>query len=150
MSLPLSSRMDRQRWTVLGIWLLGLMIAYALVLHTDFSLFHPPDPPETLRDPITKLYGAVLALYAPYLTLMLAIGFAKEHAGSKPPSRIVFIVAIAVSLFWNGVVLWETAEMSYFHRLEVQALSEWMSDFSKDWSFIVTPMVALYFTSERP
>ncbi len=138
--------MDRQRWVVLGLWLGSLVATYLFVFYTDLFFFVQPNPPEGLRDPIIKLYRRVFDLYAPYLATMLAVGFSKKRKKASASPTITFVVAIGISLFWNGMVVWQMIQLTHFHNIDVRTLSEWLGEFAAGWAFVLTPIVALYFS----
>jgi hypothetical protein len=144
--------LDGQRWGIISLWFVCLVANLALVLYLDFSQYQPIDaPPEAWREPINKLYLDLLAIYAPPLTTMLAIGFARKPNSSPPPQRSFapYMFAISASLLWNGIVIVQNVRLSMLHALDIQSFASFLPILPGGLSFLVTPFLAFYFSSEQ-
>jgi len=144
-------KLDIQRWWIISIWVACLVINLALIMYLDFSQFQTIDiPPDGWREPIDKVYRDLLAMYAPPLTTMLAIGFArKPKTSSLKSSSVPFVIAICSSVAWNGIVMIQNVRMSVFNRLDIQSFSSFLPLLPGGLSFLVTPFLAFYFSSEH-
>jgi hypothetical protein len=143
--------LDGQRWCIISVWFVCLIANLTLVLYLDSSQYRPIDaPPETWREPINKLYLDLLAIYAPPLTTMLAIGFArKPNSSPRQRSSAPYVFAICASLLWNGIVIVQNSRLSVFHTLDIQSFAGFLPILPGGLSFLVTPFLAFYFSSEQ-
>lgn len=144
-------KFDAQRRWIFLIWLACLAVNLALILHLDFSQYQTIDnPPVGWREPIDKVYTDLIALYAPPLTTMLAIGFArKTNTSSRTSSLFSFLLAICLSVGWNGIVVIQNSRMSVLNRLDIQSFVSFLPVLPGRLSFLVTPLLAFYFSSEH-
>jgi hypothetical protein len=149
--MRLIPNLDCQRWCIICVWFLCLVANLALILYFDSSQYQPVDsPPEGWREPIDKLYRDLLAMYATPLTTMLAIGYARKPGPSgRLRSGAPFVIAIFSSLVWNGIVIVQNVRMSCFHALDIQSFASFLPILPGGLSFLVTPFLAFYFSSEQ-
>jgi len=143
--------LDVQRRWIISVWFVGLVVNLILILDLDFSQYQPVEsPPEAWREPIDKVYRDLLALYAPPLTTMLAIAFArKSNTSSRLQSSAPFVIAILSSLIWNGTVIVQNVRMSLLHALDIQSFASFLPLLPGELSFLITPFLAFYFSSEQ-
>jgi hypothetical protein len=129
-----------------------LIVNLALVVYLDISQYRSIDsPPDGWREPIDKLYRDLAAIYAPPLTTMLAIVFAKKPSSSpQEGSSGRYWFAVCASLLWNGIVIVQNARLGVFHTLDIQSFASFLPNLPSELSFLVTPILAFYFTSEEP
>ena len=128
-----------------------LVANLALILYFDFSQYQAIDsPPEGWREPIDKLYRDLLALYAIPLTTMLAIVYArKPNSSPRLRSGAPFAIAILSSVVWNGIILVQNVRMSLLHSPDIQTVTGFLPILPGELSFLVTPILAFYFSSEQ-
>jgi len=146
------SSFNRERWWIIGIWLMSLITSVVLIFYVDMVYYGSiQSPPDTWRDPIHKLYKDVLAMYVPPLTTMLAIGFATTST-STPRTRSSgpFCWAIVLSCFWNVTMLAQILRLVFVTGLEIQQLIEILPVFPGTLTFLTTPFLAFYFASSKP
>ena len=109
------------------------------------------EPPVGFRDPINKLYADMFAVYLPVLTTMLGIAIAREKRPAASHQSVIpfFWVALIISLALNLFTIWNAAEMSYWHKLNIQAFTDTVQGVQKASMFLITPILCLYFSSEH-
>jgi hypothetical protein len=148
--IPLN--LDGQRWRIISVWFVCLIVNLVLILYLDFSQYRSIDAPtEAWREPINKLYLDLLAIYVPPLTTMLAIGFARKPSSSPPQgSSGPYVFAICASLLWNVIVIVQNTRLSVFHTLDIQSFASFLPILTGGLSFLVAPFLAFYFSSEKP
>lgn len=140
--------LDRQRWFIISVWFGCLIINAVLILYLDFSQYRLI--PEGSREPFNKLSLDLLAMYAPPLTIMLAIGYARKP--TRPPCRpslVAFVMSILLSAVWNGIMIWENAQVSLLHTLDIQSVTGLLPTWPGALSFLINPFLAFYFSSDQ-
>jgi len=163
---------SKHRHIILTIWLVGFFVSMVLLFYVDLHWFRAvPSAPETFREPINALYAGVPAAYSVYLSTMLTFNFMLRRAAKRTdfpaasngmPKRFdrnggstaghlesrtaLFYTALALSTFWNVGYVAMIAATALFARFDVQDLAKTLDICAKSTAFLITPIIAAYFS----
>ena len=131
--MPLS----RLRLYLFTIFLSGLLIQVAAAISVGSKMW--PDELEAL---LLKL----LAIYSVHLTVIIGAMLATPKGRTRKLPAGMVSTAFALTLFWNGLLLWRSLSFAFAERDSVNDFVRYLDRVSSASSFLVTGLLAFLFT----
>lgn len=135
--------------TVLAVgWTLCLIVSFGLLAYVDWTQYQSTQAPEGFREPIEQAYKDTFTAYAVYMTTMFGCIYArKKMAAPKADAGAAgFVLALLVTLVWNGMFIFYTSRVAVFQNMTIQDLAG-VRDMLTKAAFLVNPFLGYYFGS---